>query len=130
MLYNIMLVFAVHQHESAIGIHVSSPSLPPPIPFPPNPRLSQNTKFELPASYSKSPLAICFQYSNVYASMLLSQFVPLSPSTTVVCSVTQSCPILWNPMDCSLLGSSVHRISLAKILEWADISFSRSTIVY
>ena len=32
-----MLVFAVHQHESAIGIHVSSPSLPPPIPFPPTP---------------------------------------------------------------------------------------------
>ena len=25
-----------------------------------------------------------------------------------VCSVTQSCPTLCNPMDCSLPGSSVH----------------------
>ena len=30
-----------------------------------------------------------------------------------------------NPMDCSLPGSSVHRISLARILEWVAMSFSR-----
>ena len=30
-----------------------------------------------------------------------------------------------NPMDCSLPGSSVHRVSLARILQWAAISFSR-----
>ena len=34
----------------------------------------------------------------------------------------QSYPTLSNPMDCSLLGSSVHRISQAKILEWIAIS--------
>ena len=27
-----------------------------------------------------------------------------------VCMCAQSCPILCNPMDCSLPGSSVHRI--------------------
>ena len=27
--------------------------------------------------------------------------------------VTQSCPTLWNPMDCSLLGSSVWKSNLA-----------------
>ena len=37
----------------------------------------------------------------------------------------QSCPILCNPMDCSLPGSSVHGISQARILEWVAISFSR-----
>ena len=29
--------------------------------------------------------------------------------------VAQLCPTLWDPMDCSLLGSSVHRILQAKI---------------
>ena len=35
-------------------------------------RLSQSTSFELPASYSTFPLAICFTYGNVYVLMLLS----------------------------------------------------------
>ena len=39
--------------------------------------------------------------------------------------VSQSCPILCNPMDCSLPGSSVHGIFQARILEWVVISFSR-----
>ena len=33
----------------------------------------------------------------------------------------QSCLTLWNSMDCSLPGSSVHRILQARILEWARI---------
>ena len=48
-------------------------------------RLSQSTWFELPASYNKFPLAVCFTYGNVYVSTLLSQFIPPSPSTTSVC---------------------------------------------
>ena len=39
--------------------------------------------------------------------------------------VAQSCPILCDPMDCSLLGSSIHGIFQASILEWVAISFSR-----
>ena len=39
--------------------------------------------------------------------------------------VTQLCPTLCDPMDCSLPGSSVHGILQARILEWAAISFSR-----
>ena len=35
----------------------------------------------------------------------------------------QSCPALCNSMDCSLPGSLVHGIFLARILEWAAISF-------
>ena len=38
--------------------------------------------------------------------------------------VTQSCPTLCNPMDCSLPCSSVHGIFQAWILEWVAISFS------
>ena len=38
-----------------------------------------------------------------------------------VCSVTQLCPTLWDPRDCSLPGSSVHRIFQARILEWVAI---------
>ena len=39
--------------------------------------------------------------------------------------VTQSCPTLCDPMDCSLPGSSVRGILQARILEWVAISFSR-----
>ena len=39
--------------------------------------------------------------------------------------VTQSCPILYDPMDCSLPGSFVHGIFQARALEWVAISFSR-----
>ena len=31
-----------------------------------------------------------------------------------MCSVAQSCPTLCNPMDCNLLGSSVHGILQAR----------------
>ena len=39
--------------------------------------------------------------------------------------VAQLCPILRNPMDCSLPGSSVHGIFQARVLEWVAISFSK-----
>ena len=41
--------------------------------------------------------------------------------------VTQSCPTLCNPMDCSPPDSSVHGIFQAEILEWAAISSSRGS---
>ena len=34
MLYNVVLVSAIHQHEWAIGVHMSPPSLLPPHPIP------------------------------------------------------------------------------------------------
>ena len=37
--------------------------------------------------------------------------------------VTQSCPTLSDPMDCSLPGSSVHGIFQARVLEWGAIAF-------
>ena len=41
--------------------------------------------------------------------------------------VTQSCPTLCDPMDCSPPGSSVHGIFQARVLEWVAISFSRGS---
>ena len=38
--------------------------------------------------------------------------------------VTQSCPTLSDPMDCSLPGSSAHGIFQARVLEWVAIAFS------
>ena len=38
--------------------------------------------------------------------------------------LAQSRPTLRDPMDCSLPGSSVHRISQARVLEWVASAFS------
>ena len=42
-----------------------------------------------------------------------------------VCLVAQSCLTVYDSIDCSLPGSSVHGIFQARILEWVAISFSR-----
>ena len=44
-----------------------------------------------------------------------------------VCSVTQSCPTLWDSMDYCPPGSSFHGIFQARILEWSAISSSRGS---
>ena len=38
--------------------------------------------------------------------------------------VSQSCPTLSDPMDCSPPGSSAHGIFQARVLEWGAIAFS------
>ena len=43
------------------------------------------------------------------------------------CSIAQSCPTLWDPLDCSPPGSSAHGISQARIREWVAISSSRGS---
>ena len=40
----------------------------------------------------------------------------------------QSCPTLCDPIDGSPLGSSVHWILQARILEWVAISFSKDIV--
>ena len=46
-----------------------------------------------------------------------------------MCLVTESCPTLCDPMNCSPPGSSVHGILQARILEWTAISFSRNLLI-
>ena len=47
--------------------------------------------------------------------------------TPVLCSVTQLCPTLRDPMDCSPSGYSVHGILQARIQEWVAIPSSRGS---
>ena len=43
--------------------------------------------------------------------------------------ISQSCPILSDPMDSSLPGSSIHGISQARVLEWGAIAFSDTEVL-
>ena len=52
------------------------------------------------------------------------------PSPMHESEVTQSCPILSDPMDCSPPGSSIHGIFQAKVLEWVAIAFSKNSLKY
>ena len=48
-------------------------------------------------------------------------------TSTHTCAKSFQLSALCDPMDCSLPGSSVHRILQARILEWVAISFSRAS---
>ena len=48
-----------------------------------------------------------------------------SPMQESESEVTQSCPTLTDPMDCSPPGSSIHGIFQARVLEWGAIAFSK-----
>ena len=42
--------------------------------------------------------------------------------------VAKSCPTLFDPVDCSLPGLSVHGSLQARILEWVAIQFSQGMV--
>jgi len=42
----------------------------------------------------------------------------------IECEVSQLCPTLRDPMDCSPPGFSVHGILQARVLEWGAIALS------
>ena len=44
--------------------------------------------------------------------------------------VAQSCPTLSDPMDCSLPGSSIHRIFQARVLEWGATALSKKRSIF
>ena len=59
--------------------------------------------------------------------MVPTRNLVLYPDNITDSEVTQSCPTLCDPMDCSLSGSSVHGIFQARVLEWIAISFCRGS---
>ena len=63
--------------------------------------------------------------------LTLSQGWAVPSAVTATCQVlvkvAQSCLTLWDPVDRSPPGSSVHGILQARILEWVAISFSRGS---
>ena len=54
-------------------------------------------------------------------------FLILNCKSEWVSEVAQSCLTLFDPMDRSSPGSSVHGIFQARVLEWVAISFSRGS---
>ena len=64
---------------------------------------------------------------NLVFSLLKGQ-VLLDSLSSLESEVAQSCLTLYDPMDCSLPGSSsIHGIFQARILEWVAIFFSRGS---
>ena len=73
----------MHQHESAMGAHVTPHPEPPFISLPtPNPLGCPRAPTECPALYIEFELVIYFTYDNIHVSLLFSQIVPPSPSPT------------------------------------------------
>ena len=78
---------------------------------------------------------MCFNYIDLHKAVQFSQhhllkkqssplFLP--PLLRIIYSeVAQSCPSLWDPMGCSLPGSSVHGVFQVIVVKWIAISFSR-----
>ena len=48
--------------------------------------------------------------------------------TNLAANSLQSCPTLYNSMDYSLPGSTIHGIFQARILEWVAIAFSMTNL--
>ena len=65
----------------------------------------------------------------VYTEWTNNKFLLHSTGSYIQCIalVVQSCPALWDPMDCSFVGSSVHGILQARVLEWIAIPFFKAS---
>ena len=62
-----------------------------------------------------------------FTPKLPHHFVNEEDSVNVLFLVTQLCPILCDPTDCSPPGFSVHGILQARLLEWVAMPSSRAS---
>ena len=65
---------------------------------------------------------------SLLCNLLLRLVTAFLPRAVQFSSVAQSCLTLWDLMECSPPGSSVHVILQARILEWVAISFNREDL--
>ena len=73
----------------------------------------------------QAPLSLGFSRQEYWGCHFLLQCMTVKSES----EVTQSCPTLSDPKDCSLPGSSVHGILQARVLEWDAIVFSIIPII-
>ena len=142
LLYNIVLVFAIHWHESAMNLHVF-PILNPSLTFLPIPSLWVFPVHQPWALVSciQPGLVICFTLDNIHVSMLFSQIIPPLPSlieskyTSLIfffffCHVTWH--IRWNPHPPAVSGSVMSNHWTAREVPTRHTfgSISMSPLVY
>ena len=83
--------FLLYNKVNQLYIYIS-PHIPCLLGLPiPTLQVVTNHRADLPVLCSSFPLAIHFTFGSVYVSMLLSRFVPASPSTHVLKSVPYVC---------------------------------------
>ena len=83
LLYNIVVFFAIHWHESTMGVHVFPILNLPPTSLPiPSLRVILVHQPWAPCLMHQTWTAIYFIYGNVHVSMLFSLIIPLSPPPT------------------------------------------------
>ena len=74
-------------------------------------------------SYSETFFKFHFLHLDNWLWFLFPYWTPMA---TLV-KVSQLCPALCNPVDCSLPSSSVQGILQARILEWVAVPFSKGS---
>ena len=101
--------FAIHQHESTMGVHVFPILNLPPTPSSYHPSgSSQCTSPKHPVSCIKPRLAIRFFYDIIHVSMPFSQIIPPSPSPT------ESKRLFYTPVSLLLSCIQGYRYHLSK----------------
>ena len=125
MLYNVRLVSAIPQRESAISMDPSLLSLPSAAPV--SAALGHRdflyiTKLPLCSLrvVSFSQVSVCCNEASVVARKRRD-----ARGCCCCCLVAQSCLTLWDSMECSPLGSFVPGISQARRVERVADAFSR-----
>ena len=81
--------------------------------------------FLMPISFPNSSMGLVGR--DVQGSNHLACSFRIYFCRAVLCLVTHLCPTLYDPMNCSLPGSSVHGILQGQILEWVAIPLSRGS---
>ena len=76
--------------------------------------------------WEKQPVCLLLHYISGLHSVVWPTLTEQDTSVRELV-YAQPCPTLYDPMDCSPPGSSVHGVSQARILEWVAIPFSRGS---